>query len=399
MKQTENNEMDLLLRNMAKRTSSVSEPSNGGQHTAHLDADELNAFAEHSLPSAARTRYTAHLVDCSRCRKLVAELSAAAGLPRTESITDPEVHTSFWQRLPVFLSPSVLRFALPALAILGVITVAMITFRQSTSSPFVARQVEAPNAANSPVPSETQLDSFVEPGQTPAATNPAPVAQSNSALAKESKADVPKEQSKGVTQDGLTTADSTAGVATKDADKSGNLAGEKAQPKFAPEPSPPAPAAVAAAAKPQAAATAEVNKNEAIAKQKEQDAEGVREVQEERRPAKDSGEFLSRSRKAATAGRGGVGVASSPARRDEAEQDKRSNQSEETREVAGRRFRRQGNSWVDSAYGGGRIVMTVVRGSEQYRVLIADEPGIRTIAESLVGEVIVVWKGRAYRIR
>ena len=43
--------------------------------------------------------------------------------------------------------------------------------------------------------------------------------------------------------------------------------------------------------------------------------------------------------------------------------------------------------------------MTVVRGSEQYRVLIADEPGIRTIAESLAGEVIVVWKGRAYRIR
>ena len=148
--------MDLLLRNMAKRTSSVSEPSNGGQQTAHLDADELNAFAEHSLPSAARTRYTAHLVDCSRCRKLVAELSAAAGLPRTESITDPEVHTSFWQRLPAFLSPSVLRFALPALAILGVITVAMITFRQSTSSPFLARQGEAPNAANSPVPSETQ---------------------------------------------------------------------------------------------------------------------------------------------------------------------------------------------------------------------------------------------------
>jgi hypothetical protein len=390
--------MDLLLRNMPKRTSSVSEPSNGGQQTAHLDADELNAFAEHSLPSAARTRYTAHLVDCSRCRKLVAELSAAAGLPRAESITDREVHTSFWQRLPAFLSPSVLRFALPALAILGVITVAMITFRQSGSSSFVARQVEAPNAANSPVPSETQLDSVVEPGQTPAATNPAPAAQANSASAKESKADVPNEQSKGVTLDGLTTGDSSAGVAVKDADKSGTLAGEKAQPKFAPEPSPPAPAAVAAA-QPQATATAEVNKNEAIAKQKEQDAEGVREVQEERRPAKDSGDFLSRSRKAATAGRGGVGVSSSPARRDEAEQDKRSNQSEETREVAGRRFRKQGNSWVDSAYGGGRLVMTVVRGSEQYRVLIADEPGIRTIAESLGGEVIVVWKGRAYRIR
>lgn len=396
MKQTENNEMDLLLRNMAKRTSPVSEPSNGGQQTAHLDADELNAFAEHSLPSAARTRYTAHLVDCSRCRKLVAELSAAAGLPRTESIADREAHTSFWQRLPAFLSPSVLRFALPALAILGVITVAMITFRQS--SPFVARREGAPNVANSPVPPRTQVDSVVEPGQISATTSPVPATQANSAPAKESKADVPKEQSKGVTLDGLTTADSSAGVAAKDADKSGNLAGEKAQPKFAPDPSPPAPA-VAAVAQPQAAATAEVNKNEAIAKQKEQDAEGVREAQEERRPGKDSGDFLSRSRKAATAGRGGVGVGTAPARRDEAEQAKRSDQPEDTREIAGRRFRKQGNAWVDSAYAGTRIVMTVVRGSEQYRVLIADEPGIRTIAESLGGEVIVVWKGRAYRIR
>jgi hypothetical protein len=43
--------------------------------------------------------------------------------------------------------------------------------------------------------------------------------------------------------------------------------------------------------------------------------------------------------------------------------------------------------------------MSVVRGSEQYRVLVADEPSLRTIAERLAGEVIVVWKGRAYRIR
>ena len=67
--------------------------------------------------------------------------------------------------------------------------------------------------------------------------------------------------------------------------------------------------------------------------------------------------------------------------------------------MAGRRFRRQGNTWIDVDYDPGRSVMTVARGSEQYRVLVADEPAIRTIAERLAGEVIVVWKGRAYRIR
>ena len=43
--------------------------------------------------------------------------------------------------------------------------------------------------------------------------------------------------------------------------------------------------------------------------------------------------------------------------------------------------------------------VNVSRGSEQFRALIADEPALRSIAEQLGGEVIVVWKGTAYRIR
>jgi hypothetical protein len=46
----------------------------------------------------------------------------------------------------------------------------------------------------------------------------------------------------------------------------------------------------------------------------------------------------------------------------------------------------------------GRATVNVTRGSEQYRALVADEPGLRTIAEQLGGEVVVVWKSRAYRI-
>ena len=137
------------------------------------------------------------------------------------------------------------------------------------------------------------------------------------------------------------------------------------------------------------------------AKQQEQDAEGARQVRDERLAAEERASDLSRSRKAAAAGRGGSAVGAAQSRRNEDEKAKRSDadQYEETREVAGRRFRKQDNAWVDSAYAGARPVMTVVRGSEQYRVLIADEPGIRTVAETLAGEVIVVWKGRAYRIR
>jgi hypothetical protein len=79
--------------------------------------------------------------------------------------------------------------------------------------------------------------------------------------------------------------------------------------------------------------------------------------------------------------------------------EKDKNDDGETRTVAGRKFRKQGDSWIDTAYSSVRVTTNLTRGSEQYRALIADEPGIKTIADQLNGEVVVVWKGRAYRIR
>jgi len=67
--------------------------------------------------------------------------------------------------------------------------------------------------------------------------------------------------------------------------------------------------------------------------------------------------------------------------------------------VAGRQFRKRGNLWMDTAYNSSMSTLTLNRGSESYRSLVADEPAIRTIADSLDGEVIIVWKGKAYRIR
>ena len=60
--------------------------------------------------------------------------------------------------------------------------------------------------------------------------------------------------------------------------------------------------------------------------------------------------------------------------------------------------RRQGDAWIDTAYNSSRSTINVARGSDQYRALTADEPSLRSIAEQLGGVVIVVWKGKAYRI-
>ena len=58
MKQTENNEIDLLLRGLARREGARSVPPED-RSAMHLDADELNSFAAQALPAAARALHLA----------------------------------------------------------------------------------------------------------------------------------------------------------------------------------------------------------------------------------------------------------------------------------------------------------------------------------------------------
>jgi hypothetical protein len=67
----------------------------------------------------------------------------------------------------------------------------------------------------------------------------------------------------------------------------------------------------------------------------------------------------------------------------------------ETRTAGGKVFKRADNAWYDSAFGGQRMT-TVRRNSSEYKKLDA---GLRSIAENIGGVVVVVWKGRAYRIQ
>jgi hypothetical protein len=386
MKENPNNEMDLLLRKLAKADSSRSISAMANDvSTAHLDADEMNAFVEGSLPAVARARYTSHLVDCTPCRKTVSELTSAAGLVVSEVKSD-QLQTGFWQTMLTFLSPAVLRYAVPALAILAVIGVGVFTFRQQRNENFIAQN------------QETTKPSVITHSDNQAATQP-PTATANAPALGEQR------QAKTVVDSGNTTkagekdeppqeaatADSVTTTPGKDAPKPAAVAGA-AQPAFAPEP-PPAPPAKTTAVE------SNEKKNEAVAKQREQTQSGVmaRAARDERLAVEERQGATTASRKAATAGRGGVGTRTrSEAAATEGE---RADDDDQNRLVAGRRFRRQGNAWVDTAYDASRPTVTIVRGSEQYRALVADEPAIRTIAEQFSGEVIVVWKGRTYRIR
>src|SRR5262249_37621896 len=78
--------------------------------------------------------------------------------------------------------------------------------------------------------------------------------------------------------------------------------------------------------------------------------------------------------------------------------DKHANSDEapQTRAAGGRKFRRQGNAWVDQKFKSSMSLKSVSRGSEEFAAL---DSGLRSIAQQLGGEVIVVWKGKAYLIK
>jgi hypothetical protein len=68
----------------------------------------------------------------------------------------------------------------------------------------------------------------------------------------------------------------------------------------------------------------------------------------------------------------------------------------ETRSAGGRKFRRQGNAWVDQKFKSSMSLKNVARGSDEFSSL---DSGLRAIAQQLSGELIVVWKGKAYLIK
>ena len=378
MKPETNNEMDLLLRRLGR--SAADSHENGD----HLDADELSSYAENALPAPVRARYTEHLAECASCRKLVTQLSSSAGVvsvAETAKVSEPSALRKF---LASLFSPMVLRYAVPALGLIVVAAIGFTVLRNDQRADSVAQLTQqegkAPTAQSEPVQSP-------EPGvfsvDREKAGSTAATADNRGQRSKETQPAPPPNAS-------------ASGRVAEDADQAAPVTKPEEQPaaNTAPQPTP-------------VTATDEIKKrDESEAAKKEVAVRGVSDLQRERaaeppkrEDSRTHGFMAAQSPAPAAAGARKAQGAGSVAnlQRDGAEEKDKNDA--ETRSVAGRRFRREHGMWIDTAYAAPRTTVSVSRGSEQYRALVADEPGIKTIAEELDGEIIVVWKGRAYRIR
>lgn len=392
MRQTENNEMDLLLRDLALREG-VSLEVSEDESAIHLDADELNAYSEQTLPPLARARYTTHLAECAGCRKIVSELTSASGTKARPHSVPQESSVGFWQKVGALFSPGVLRYAVPALALLAFIAVGFVALRQQRQPDFVAQN--QPSDSRDPLLETKQADSTKEPVDSAAPNEERDTSESQNSAAK-----VRNDQAKtGERTETSNTSPATDSVTvTSDKNTSpGKAAGAVAQPSYASEPAAP-PAAKTQTTHTEERTEVAVHQKEAVDKKDEpaRDQEGARArtgntQNEVARPQSGAvtldGQSQEKLRKLEAKRVSGAGAKTT----DDDEADSRT--------VSGRRFRRQRGVWIDTAYQSSTATTNVARGSEQFRALAADEPGIRTIAAQLPGEVVVVWKGRAYRIR
>lgn len=398
MKHAEKNEFDLLLRALARRerASGATAAGKQGPSVEHLDADELSSYAEDVLPSAARARYTAHLADCESCRKTVTQLTFATGATARREVMEKTTSTSFWQKLAVLFSPAVLRYAAPALAVFAVVAISFLVLREQEQPSFVARN-EQPASANESVATQDTVqqdkrEGFIAPQPEPETASATPQ-QPSASNTKDAQKPTEKKGQEGQA------AGAGANVAA-DANTPAKAPPSESQRTYAPEPvvtaaAPPAPQPKAGAV----AVTQSADKErEQVAKD---DATGVKREDTRRRERDEisitaeeraSGRKMQEVPSAARSTRG-------LRKNEESDADKKAKTSVATRSVGGRQFRREDNAWIDTAYDSSRALVNVRRGSEQYRALMADESGLKSIVETLDGTVIVVWKGRAYRFQ
>ena len=401
-------EMDVLLRRYAKVTA-------GTKSTDHLEPDELNAFAEGTLPAAARAHYLSHLADCNDCRRIVTELVAASG--RVEQVgaapPRPAVTESWGHRIGTFFAPARLRYAVFAVILVAVAGIGFAIWRGSHGRPtdLVAQSKQTADQNAHPVSQsqEPSVNGVVSPERSPAVAKAVP--QPTAASAVDQKLPVTSAVSPPPSKpaDAFAQQKEIAPVSTaRAAEPSANTAA----PSYAP---PPRVETERADTRSREQQNLDLihgpQRGESVEKSKSMDdrSRGTADFAKTRdedgaRTGSDQPGAKEESKNAPTARKrseprtaGLLGQSAAGERQEEPKSDKAAPPEEaDTRTVGGRKFKRQGNAWVDVKLKSSMSLKTISRGSEDFEKL---DSGLRSIAQQFGGPVVVVWKGKAYRIQ
>lgn len=373
-------EIDALLRReTGGRTITISEFAGG----IHLDADEITAFAEKMVPPGVRESFIEHFAACDRCRKVLlntAWLNAEQEQDEQASVAAPvEIAVPWYRRLLLFPN---LAYVMGGLVVLfaGFIGVSVIY------NSFGGRSSQV---------------SQVEFDKVPAASGPSDASELD--YATNSNASTFSANSSYNTAANTGTASSANANRTAPANAVANQAPRDVTAMERPEPT--------AAATPAPATKRDDSQVTA-------DGVSARRIMQDKGLQAPAGEKenkveMQRARPvpmrtpAAPPAKAAAGNERPNARAAEADLSMKkvqvppasisggSSTFTSRKQVSGRTFELRQGAWYDTAYRG-QSTINVRRNTETYRKL---DRGLRGIAESLIGTVVTVWDGKAYRIQ
>ncbi|HRI03258.1 MAG TPA: zf-HC2 domain-containing protein [Pyrinomonadaceae bacterium] len=346
---------------------------------SHLDADSISAFAENALPPRAKLLYMEHFADCDRCRKDLSQVvrmnSAAVAADGTAvasvAATAAEPAASWLSKL--FRTPN-LAMAMGALILTfgGVLGYLVIQNRNNTQNSTISKVTNQEQNKGGPF-YNGDASAVSNSANAVAANSAAPAAPSMPAAAANTAANTSgsgtgsatgaKQPDSGYALDGTTT----------DISKSGEVA---------------------------PAAPVTENKPAAVEERKDSDDKPKERSVDEKRAKSEYDNNMSRDASPGAPRKTDTGATRSGPRQDNTLQNQTQNQIvggaiSATRSSGGKNFESRNGVWYDSAYKG-QSTTSVKRGTEKY---IRLDSGLRSIADSLGGTVVIVWKDKAYRIQ
>jgi len=350
--------------------------------SAHLDADEISAFAENALPENVKQKYTIHFADCNRCRSILSNLIALGTeteieIPLVQTVKTEKVAAVIpWYR-KLFAAPN-LAYTMGALLLAFSGLIAFVVLQNNNASSGleisqISEQAEKPQG-----PSFNEVPPTQEKFSNSAMSNSM---SSNSSMMSNAAPNVSSTNSAPAQSETKTTTIPAANTIMSAAPKPVTSAGEPASPEIRED-------SFAMLPNKNNLPSQAVNANTNAAKKEEpKKTENEQTVVDTTDSAKSAQN--KRIEQLPVNGR------SVPSESLMAAKQKKARVTSETTSVNGKTFRRAGGVWTDSAYKE-QPTTNISRGTNEYKKL---DSNLRSIVENLGGTVIVVWKEKAYQIQ
>lgn len=376
-------EIDVLLRK-ARDDRGVLVGDDPPEPKKHLDADVIAAFAENAIPESSKRLYVEHFADCDSCRRMLSQtilMNAEADQAAASAVSPAPIAAAappWYER--IFRGPN-LALAMGALVLAFSGILGFLLFERSGKSLDVAKvtdQEQRPaggsNIASEPFASERQ-DTGMANASAPAANTTANATPQLPGTSSSSNA----------TNTASNTAVSTTSRSVSDLPLNGrnvkDLKPDGVDSSGAGRPAAAAPPAPVVSGETLAARDDKANEyklkdvDDGLAKTEEKKAERdeAPKVAAKRAAGPMNTQVQQQSNVAA------MGTFENTARK----------------QAGGRSFTQRNGVWYDDAYHG-QPTRNYKRGTDDYKNL---DSGLRSIADTIGGTVVVVWKEKAYRIQ